>query len=113
MNLRKLSLLLAITSIASLTAKKDKDSVLDWINQRVAYLAKNAKAECVNVITQADVDATNGYVIVQSGTYCLGEDIVFNGGTVANPGVLGPIAIAINATDVHLDCKVHTITVIG
>src|SRR5438552_611679 len=110
MNLRKLqALLFAIIAISSLTAKKDKDSVLDWINQRLAYLIKNAKTECVNVIMQADIDATGGYVIVDSGSYCLGEDIVFNGNTVANPGVLGPIAIAINATDVHLDLKGHTI----
>ena len=106
-------MLLAITAVASLSAKKDKDSVLDWINQRLAYLIKNAKTECVNVIMQADIDAEGGYVIVNSGSYCLGEDIVFDGSTVANPGVLGPIAIAINATDVHLDLKGHTITVIG
>ena len=41
MNLRKLSVLLAITAITSLTAKKDKDAVLDIINQKVSLINKN------------------------------------------------------------------------
>ena len=92
MNLRKLSVLLAVIASASVAAKKDKDSVLDWLNQRVAYIAKtvtelNEKEECTTVIMASDI-GTAGYVITQPGTYCLGEDIVFN---PADPSTFVPV----------------------
>lgn len=60
MNLRKLQvMLLALTAITSLGAKKDKDAVLDSINQRVARLVK---CVCPNPAGQ-----TYDYIIVGLG----------------------------------------------
>ena len=111
MNLRKLSVLLAVIASASLNAKKDKDSVLDWINQRVAYIAKTVtklseEAECQTLIMQSDI-GTMGYVISAPGNYCLGEDVVFN------PASAGISAITIAAPNVELFMNNYYIQQVG
>ena len=63
----------------------------------------------IRVIGQADIPA----VINQPGFVCLKQDIYFDGTTVTNPGIEGPIAIAINANNVVLDLNNHTITYKG
>ena len=53
-------LLLALIAVVPLVAKKDKDSVLDSINRRVAYIAKK--------LTETTAVPTYDYVIVGAGT---------------------------------------------
>lgn len=75
-------------------------------------LEKLSPCGTVTPISQADID-TNGYLIFDSGFYCLTEDIVFDGDNATNAGALGPMCIAINANNVDLNLNEHTITLLG
>lgn len=90
--------LLCTVAILSLHAKKDKDAVLDSINQKVGRIrqivtAINDKEKCTYEIHASDI-GTTGYTITKPGTYCLVDDVVFNPPTPAAGTVIAAITIA-------------------
>lgn len=99
----KLALLCTVTVFA-MHAKKDKDSVLDAINQKVSRIRQivteiNDKEKCTYEIHASDI-GTTGYTITKPGTYCLVDDVVFNPPTPAAGTVVA--AITINSSNVTL-----------
>jgi len=90
--------LLCTVAVLSMHAKKDKDSVLDSINQKVSRIRQivteiNDKQSCTFEIHASDI-GTTGYTITQPGTYCLVDDVVFNPSTPAAGTVTAAITIA-------------------
>lgn len=64
------------------------------------------------VIRQSDIP----FNARRSGYYCLGENVFFNGALVTNPGIEGPIAIAVSSPpdgNVVIDLNNHTLKYSG
>jgi len=107
--------LLCTVAVLSMHAKKDKDSVLDSINQKVSRIRQivaeiNSKQECTFEIRASDI-GTTGYTITQPGTYCLVDDVVFSPSTPAAGQVTAAITIA--SSRVTLLMNGHRLTQAG